>query len=214
MPQRRKTQRKPTRRPAIASRVKNDERARPNAFSDFPTLTPLPAPIEELIDETFYDRVPVSPCRESTAFSPDNPMEKRTQLTPQKTVLFQTPVGMNNKQRWDTNMWQSGVLPAPLSFVIHRVWVKLFDRSRCLLPEEHPLWWHSYLSLFIGLRQYVGVPPGVLNQRYRRRWLSRSIPIGVQENFQVTFETGDVPVTTGEYEIAVFLSGTLTRQVC
>jgi hypothetical protein len=76
-----------------------------------------------------------------------------------KLSLFHSPLGANaadgrRKTFQDTNMWLSGMLPAPEKFVAIGIKCVFLEPDGSLIPIHHPLYWTSSVELYISNRRY------------------------------------------------------------
>lgn len=80
-------------------------------------------------------------------------------LGTERLTLFAIPLGLNGrdgrrKTFRDTNMWCSGMLPAPDKFVATGIKCVFFEPDGELIPISHPLYWTSSIELHISSKRY------------------------------------------------------------
>jgi hypothetical protein len=103
---------------------------------------PIIGNVLEILDSAIWDRVPVTDSLHTDFFN---------------EALFSRP----EKDQFTTNCYKAGVLDPPQRFTIRAVRLS-FLRDGEPLPLNHPLWWNSLLSLYIGNKAWVHDPSHML----------------------------------------------------
>jgi len=80
-------------------------------------------------------------------------------LSKNKLSLFVNPLGSlaydgRRKTFQDTNLWMSGMLPAPDKFVATGIKCIFLEPDGSPIPISHPLYWTSSVELYISTKRY------------------------------------------------------------
>jgi hypothetical protein len=85
------------------------------------------------------------------------------------SVLFQTPFGQNGKTLADTNMYMSGCLPAPSTFICERIRMEVLEGSQ----EDRNAFGRIWIGeLWIGCKPYWSGPVSSL---LLEDWLNKAL---------------------------------------